>query len=928
MGIRLSYVSVNAKSSSSASSSSSESKPRLLVIDGHSMAFRAFFALPAENFSTATGQYTNAVHGFVSMLLKMIEQREPTHVAVAFDLSGPTIRSQQYEEYKGGRAETPPEFAGQIELIDQVMAAMNIPTLTYEGYEADDILATLSTRGAADGFEVLVVSGDRDTFQLINDDVLVLYPMRGISDIPPMDAAAVEERYGVLPQNYPDMAALVGEKADNLPGVPGVGNKTAAKWINLYGSVEDILAHANEIKGKVGQNLRDHVDDVRRNRELNALVRDLDVDVTWDDMRVREPEWDRIEDLFDSLEFNTLRRRLNDVMGGLSEDEGPAVELPNAVSATSAKDIREWLDGVAAPDAVAGSVAALRAELAAEHAVGEASDVLSISVAVLPEDSAQAEVLQVDLAQLDEEATDVVAGWLADAERPKVVYDLKPMLKALWARGLKVAGVIDDVALSAYLVQPDRRGYALEDLAQQHLKRTLGEAAAQEAGQLDLGLDEDGSAVDGREAERADVTLRLHTVLQPMLVDREAEDLLTQVEVPLASVLADMEATGVAVDLDALDDLIDSFTQNMNRAQQQAFDAIGHEVNLSSPKQLQTVLFEELELPKTKKIKTGYTTDAASLQDLLVKTGHPFLEALMAHRDVSKLRQTVEGLKKTVAVDGRIHTTFSQTAAATGRLSSLNPNLQNIPVRTEEGRRIRDIFTCGDSAELLTADYSQIEMRIMAHLSGDEALIQAFKDGEDLHRFVGSRVFDVAPEDVSPEMRSKVKAMSYGLAYGLSQFGLSQQLGISVDEARTLRNDYFKRFGAVRDYLDEVVDQARVDGYTSTLLGRRRYLPELHSDNRQLREMAKRAALNAPIQGTAADIIKLAMLRIPAAFEDAGLESKMLLQVHDELIFEVVDGEQDKVRSLVVEIMSGAMELSVPLDVNIGTGRTWHDAAH
>ena len=879
------------------------------------MAFRAFYALNYENFLTAQGQYTNAVYGFVSMLLKMIEQREPTHVAVAFDLETPTFRSLQYEEYKGGRDSTPEPFKGQIPLIEEVMAAFHIPTITLDGFEADDILATLSSRGERDGLEVIVVSGDRDAFQLIDEHVTVLYPKKGVSDIPPMDAAAVFEKYGVMPENYPDLAALVGEKADNLPGVPGVGPKTAAKWIAQYGTAEDVLAHADEIKGKAGESLRAHADDVRRNRELNALLRNLDLPITWDEMLLEAPDAAQVDRLFTTLEFNALRKRVTDVLPG---DESPVevVEVAEASLPANASELEAWLkagnDSLHSLDVVLEPVAGA--------SPGAPEDVLSIGFA-----RANA-TAWIDPTVLDAAATDVLADFLAKSSQGKVLHDAKRAMKSLRARGLELRGVVDDTMISAYIDQPDRRSHDLADLVQIYLQESLLEDNSPAQGELMLELEDRRAEHSVR---RADAVLRLHAHLATLLEENGQTALLTDLELPLSAVLADMEDAGIAVDVPALDALLEDFSAKIEAAKQEAFAAIGHEVNLGSPKQLQVVLFEELELPKTKKIKTGYTTDAASLQDLLAKTGHPFLAALMAHRDVTKLRQTVEGLRKAVADDGRIHTTYAQTIAATGRLSSLNPNLQNIPVRSEEGRRIREVFTVGEGFEtLLTADYSQIEMRILVHLAEDEALIQAFKDGEDLHRFVGSHVFGVAPEDVTGEMRSKVKAMSYGLAYGLSQFGLSKQLNISVDEARTLMADYYARFGAVKTYLRGVVEQAHRDGYTETLLGRRRNLPDLKSDVRQLKDIAERAALNAPIQGTAADIIKLAMLAVRSKLDESGLRSRLLLQVHDELVLEVAPGELEPVTELVRQAMGGAMDLSVPLDVHVGTGRTWHDAAH
>ncbi|WP_083339866.1 DNA polymerase I [Arthrobacter crystallopoietes] len=891
---------------------SSQERKRLLVIDGHSMAFRAFYALPADKFSTDTGQHTNAVYGFTSMLLVMIREHKPTHVAVAFDLDTPTFRDQEYSEYKGGRSKTPQEFHGQVDLIIKLMEAMRIPTISMDGFEADDIIATLATQGEAAGWDVLVVSGDRDAFQLITDSVTVLYPKKGISDIPPMDAAAVEAKYFVSPGHYSDLAALVGETADNLPGVPGVGPKTAAKWINQYGGLDGILENLDAIGGKVGDALRANVEEVKRNRRLNHLLRDMDLPVNLETMLLQQPDRDAIEELFDALQFNTLRKRLIDTFGGEEQVEDTEVHAPQHVVLTNEKELDDWLDSTnQLPVAV---------QLVTEQTTA-GDDAVGLAL-VSPSAAAY-----VAFEGLDADAERRLAEWLEDLDAPKVIHDFKSAYKLLSVRGLELAGVVDDTAISAYLIQPDRRNYDLADLAQYHLKLSVASAATSGGGQLELSLGEDDVAAPA--VAKAFASLELSEHFAGQLIERGANQLLAGLDLPLSWVLARMELDGIAVAVDKLDGLLDGFSTTINAASSEAFRIIGKEINLGSPKQLQTVLFDELELPKTKKIKTGYSTDADALNDLIAKTQHPFLVQLLAYRDASKLKQTVEGLKKSVAEDGRIHTTYAQTVAATGRLSSNNPNLQNIPVRSEEGRRIREVFIVGEGYEtLLTADYSQIEMRIMAHLSGDEGLIQAFRQGEDLHRFVGAHIFGVAPEEVTSEMRAKVKAMSYGLVYGLSSFGLSKQLKISVDEARTLMKDYFARFGAVRDYLRGIVEQARKDGFTSTIEGRRRYLPDLNSDNRQLREMSERAALNAPIQGSAADIIKKAMLGVDAGLRAQKLSSRMLLQVHDELVLEVAPGERETVEKLVREQMAAAAELTVPLDVSVGVGSNWNEAGH
>jgi DNA polymerase-1 len=891
-------------------------QPRLLVLDGHSMAFRAFFALPADKFSTANGQHTNAIHGFTSMLINLIKEQKPTHVAVAFDVSDDTThRKAEYSEYKGGRNETPREMNGQIDLIDKVMQAWGITTIKMPGYEADDILATLATMGEKAGFEVLLVSGDRDAFQLITENVFVLYPRKGVSDIPRMDAAAIQEKYFVTPPQYSDLAALVGETSDNLPGVPGVGPKTAAKWINLYGGLEGVLEHLDAIGGKVGDALRENVEDVKRNRRLNRLHTDLELPVTLEDLADPRPDEAALEQLFDELEFKTIRARLFALYG--SEDLEPAeresVDTPDYVTPSGAAELGAFL---AAGD---GKRSAVAVDLVPGR-IGEDA----AAIAIVRDHAA----VYIDLAAQDAEAENVLAGWLRDPASPKVVHGYKAALKALSGRGLGLEGVVDDTSISGYLIQPDRRTYELAELAQHHLNVSIS-AETSKAGQLELAFDGDDAAAADALVQVAAVVQALSRHFESELIERKAGELLTTLELPVSRVLADMETAGIAVDMQRMDEQLADLAKVIDNAQELAFAAIGHEVNLGSPKQLQTVLFDELQLPKTKKIKSGYTTDAASLKNLLEKTGHEFLVQLMAHRESSKLRQMLESLKKSVTEDGRIHTTYAQNVAATGRISSNNPNLQNIPIRSEEGRRVRGIFVVSDGYEcLLSADYSQIEMRIMAHLSGDAGLIQAYRDGEDLHRFVGSNIFHVPTDQVTSAMRSKVKAMSYGLAYGLTSFGLSKQLEISVDEARTLMKDYFDRFGAVRDYLRGVVDQARIDGYTATIEGRRRYLPDLTSTDRQLRENAERIALNSPIQGSAADIIKRAMLGVQAELAAQGLKSRMLLQVHDELVLEVAAGEREAVEKLVTEQMGSAADLSVPLDVQIGVGPSWYDAGH
>jgi len=877
------------------------------------MAFRAYYALPVENFSTTTGQHTNAVYGFLSMLIKLLDEEQPTHLAVAFDMAGGTFRTEQYAEYKANRDAAPEPFAGQIDLIHEVMAAMNVPILEKEGFEADDILATLAVAAAKQGMEVLLISGDRDTFQLVDDDVTVLYPIRGVSTLTRMTPAAVLEKYALPPARYPDLAALVGETSDNLPGVPGVGPKTAAKWVNQYDGLDNVIANADRITGKAGQSLRDHLDQVIRNRQLNQLMIDVDLPLGVGELERRPVDREAVHQLFDALEFDVLRDRLFATLPDtVPQEPTPGLDLDLHAVGDLTDGLGPWLE----VHAGAGTTVGL--DVTGSYAQG-AGDAWSLALA-----TATGAAVTVDLADVGPEDEAALAAWLADTDRPKAVHEAKTAWHELRGRGLDLGGVVFDTALAGYLIHPDNRRYALADLSVRYLRRELEEAEPD--GQAVLALD-DAAGADRPAALRASAVVQLTDVLGEELERRGGRRLLEEVELPVLTVLRRMEQTGICADVANLEDLRAGFDNAVERHAAAAYDAIGHEVNLSSPKQLQEVLFDELDMPKTKKTKTGYTTDADALADLYAKTEHPFLEHLLAHRDQIRLRQTAEGLLKSISADGRIHTTFHQTIAATGRLSSTDPNLQNIPVRTADGLRLREGFVVGDGYEaLMTADYSQIEMRIMAHLSGDEGLIDAFNSGEDLHSYVASSVFET--EEITPAQRSKIKAMSYGLAYGLSAFGLSRQLGIAREEARELMDTYFERFGGVRDYLTGIVAHARRTGYTETIMGRRRYLPDLTSDNRQRRDMAERMALNAPIQGSAADIIKMAMIGTARALDESGLRSRMLLQVHDELVLEVAPGEAEQVEQLVRREMGAAAELSVPLDVSVGTGRSWRDAAH
>ena len=883
-------------------------KPTLLIIDGHSLAFRAFYALPLESFQTSGGQHTNAIHGFLSMFLTILQAEKPTHVAVAFDISRYSFRTAEYPEYKGTRGETPPEFIGQVPLLQEALRAMRIETLQMENYEADDILATLATKGEAAGLDVLVVSGDRDTFQLVTDKVTVLYPSaRGVSELKRYTPAAVEERYGIRPHQYPDIAALVGETSDNLPGVDKVGEKTAVKWIQQYGSLDEVLAHRDEIGGVVGNNLREQIGNVERNAKLNKLVRNLELPVPLDGL-VRQPiEPAEVVEVFDRLQFRSLKQRVLQ-FGGVSADASTAAETaPNTpvreqVPAPTPRhmgdeELAKWLTDNA--DARIGLF------------IERADDGLAIGLAT---DDISVRSVRVS-GSLDHVAFDA---WLAGPS-PKLVHDGKALAHLLAEFDLRLGGIVRDTRVAAWLLDSSTKSLALVDVA-----RSLTGLDVPTADPNELVPSVDPAST----ATTAWIITQLHSELEVRL-DEGQQSIEREIEVPLIPILVDMERAGIAMDAAILDDIYERLTSAADAKAAELFAMIGTEMNLSSPKQLQEVLFEKLGMPKTRATKTGYSTDAASLADLQASNPHPFLDGLLEHREQTKLAQIVEVLRKSIQADGRIHTTFDQTGTTTGRLSSSEPNLQNIPIRSDVGAQIRAAFVSDAAHErLLTADYSQIEMRIMAHLSGDEGLIEAFKSGEDLHRFVGAKVFSVDPADVTPAMRSKVKAMSYGLAYGLSAFGLAKQLRIDNKEAKSLMSDYFARFGGVRDYLRSVVEQARKDLFTTTVFGRKRQFGDLASSNRMVRDNAERAALNAPIQGTSADIMKIAMIRAVEAVRNASLSSRLLLQVHDELIFEVAPGETDRLRVIVEEAMEQAVSLTVPLDVQIGLGLSWKEAGH
>ena len=877
-----------------------------MLIDGHSMAFRAFYALPTEKFTTSTGQATNAIYGFLSMLATLLHDEQPTHVAVAFDVGRTTFRTEMFPDYKAQRDETPPEFISQIPILKNLLAALGITTIEKPNYEADDIIATLATTAQPLGFETLIVTGDRDSLQLVNNTTTVLYPMKGVSVMHRFTPQAVQDKYGLTPEQYPDFAALRGDPSDNLPSVPKVGEKTATKWIVQYGNLTNLLNNADTIKGVVGTNLRERIDQVKLNRQLTEMVKNLDLTHTPPELKLQPVNTETLTEDFNNLEFGTtLRTKILKARGATVDTTATPPQTPTTVDTIS---VAKWLKQHPT-------------EAMAVHITGRGTPATgdAESFAIIDQNH---HAIAGNFADLNPKDDKALADYLQSTQ-PKFLHDAKTTYHMLAGRGITLGGIAHDTALAAYLLNPGQRTYDLKTTYQRHLHRTL---EITETGQLSL-LDITNT---NTLITAAAAILELAATLPTKLATINELELYLDLELPLTTILAEMEATGIAVDIPTLEEQLDTFT-NLVTQEETAARTIAGDPNLllTSPKQLQVVLFETLGLPKTKKIKTGYSTAAKEIETLAANHPHEFLNHLLAHREYQKMKTTLEGLIKAVGDDGRIHTTFQQTMTSTGRLSSTDPNLQNIPIRTPAGKKIRSAFTVGTNYEtLLTADYSQIEMRVMAHLSNDPGLITAYNNGEDLHNYVGAKVFDVPPSGVTPELRRKVKALSYGLVYGLSAFGLSQQLNIPAGEAKQIMENYFHRFGGVKHYLDTVVTQARKDGYTATLFDRRRYLPELTSTNRATRENAERAALNAPIQGTAADIIKIAMLRIHHELKKTNAKSRVLLQVHDELVVEIAPGELTTVKKLIEHEMDNAITLKVPLEVSTGHGSNWDAAAH
>lgn len=942
----------------------------LLVVDGHSLAFRAFFALPVDNFSTSSGQATNAVWGFATMLAQVIDAEKPDHLGVAFDVKGGTFRNEMLPQYKGTREAAPEELLTQLPLIQRMLTALGVTYIEKPGFEGDDVIATLATMGDKAGYHTLVLSGDRDAFQLVDDNVTVLYPGHHFKDLKHMTPQSIIDKYKVTPAQYPDLAALRGETADNIPGVPGVGDGFAAKWINQFGSLDGICEHADEIGGKKGESLRANIDQVKLNRKVNALVRDVDLGVDIEDLTFGTVDVAQIDALFKELEFgprtksrvlktfNTGAKASNTSGAGEStnneqneQDSSLDLNLPEPTSITAPEQFDEWVKAhrveVKVPGEIADFTVSDYGDGSQRHAIcGDAVGHAWTVAAWGDERPGRATAQAIAVATATSAAivplpiTDTLRAQLAQFLKSEhsrtIVHGYKELLHLLGAVDLDLDLPMFDTKLAGYLAQPDFHADSLKQAAEHFLDIHFTETEQPSQGTLDF--DDDQVEEDPNEHRLRDLAIirSLAVTLGPIIDEREQCWLMRAIELPVSRVLHGMERTGAKVDSVRLVSMRDQFAAEARQAQEMAWEYAGIEINLQSPKQLQKVLFEDMGLKPTKRTKSGsYTTNAAALQDLYVKSvdnerANGFLGALLRHREINKLKQIVQTLiDATNTSDERIHTTFEQTVAATGRLSSVDPNLQNIPNRNAAGREIRGVFVPGEGYEaLMSCDYSQVELRIMADLSDDEALIEAFRSGADFHKYVASMVYKLPVDQITGDQRSHVKAMSYGLAYGLSTYGLAQQLKIAPREAEALKNRYFDTFGKVHDYLESLVANAREKGYTETIFGRRRYFPALHSTNRVAREAAERAALNAPIQGSAADIMKIAMIRAEQTLAEAHVKSRIILQIHDELVVEIAPGEGDQVTELVRNAMEHAVDLAVPLDVSCGIGSDWQLAAH
>ncbi|HZU74006.1 MAG TPA: DNA polymerase I [Acidimicrobiales bacterium] len=892
---------------------------RLLLLDGNSLAYRAFFALPTD-MATASGQVTNAVFGFTSMLVNLLRDHQPDLIAVAFDRPEPTFRHELTPTYKAGRAEAPDILRQQMGLVRQVVDVLSIPTIELSGYEADDIIATLATRARDAGIEVIIVTGDRDTYQLVEDPLVkVLYNRRGVSDYVLYDEAGIKERTGVRPADYPQYAALRGDPSDNLPGVPGVGEKTAAKLINDYGDLDGVFANLEACSPKLRQNLSEHEDQVRRNAEMTPLLRDVPVEVDLEDLRLGEWDRDAARQLFGFLEFRTLWDRLVEALGESTAASGPMPRLQAVLDRPA---------DVAAAAAAMTGLAASRAGVAMEAgwaAQAGRSSIVGVALCPVRGDGADQEgtgVIWIGAALLGDAPVLEALARMVEAT-PVAAHGAKELMRGLSVVGVDVRSLSMDTAVAAYLLDPADNQYLLEEVCARYAQVDLEMPGGPPPGQLDLeGEESDPAEAAGvRALAVATVVPRLQAALDAQGLRRLHDD----VERPLVRVLARMEEVGVRVDVDYLTSVVATLTESARRLEAEIQELAGETFNVNSTPQLRTVLYDKLGLVPQKRTKTGFSTDAQSLEKL--RGQHPIIDALLRYREVEKLRSTYgESLLAEVAADGRIHATFNQTVARTGRLSSDQPNLHNIPVRSEEGRQFRRAFIPAAGCRLLVADYNQIELRVIAHLSEDPGLVDAFAKGIDIHNVTAARIFGVDATKVDPGQRSKAKMVSYGLAYGMEAYGLAQRLSVPVEEAAEILDAYFRGFPRVRSYMEDTVAAARRKGYTETMFGRRRQIPELASSNYRMRQAGERQAMNAGIQGLAADIFKVALVRIDRALEEEGMVSRLILQVHDEVILEVPPDEEERAAKLTLDAMRGACDLSVPLEVNLAWGSNWAEA--
>jgi DNA polymerase-1 len=889
-----------------------------MILDGYSLAFRAFYALP-EDLQTTDGTHTNAVYGFTAMLIKMLQDHRPDYVVAALDMGAPLERTEQFAEYKSNRSQAPDTFSSQVPLIREVLRVMKVPIYELAGHEADDIISYLAKYGVGEGLEVKIVTGDRDFFQIVDGDIHVLYNRRGISDIVEMDPKAVEARYGVPPAKYVDLKALEGDTSDNLPGVPGVGTKTAAKLIQKYGSAEEAVAHASEQTPKLAANLASHAEQVALNKKLSALVEVPVDDVELERMRMGAWDLEEVRELFISLEFRTLLERLLADLPEAAEGEGQPFEL----------DVQVF-DSFGGLEKLADKLS---------RSQGFSLDVVIASPRGMPRSLAfswgKGITGFVPLGPRGLTAQEVAAGVgpvLEDESVPKNVHGGRAAVLALSAMGVTLAGLHLDTHIGSYILDPGAPGYALEEIARKYTGRELKAvgAAERDDDQAQAALDLGGEEADEIAAEdaslRALAVAEIAQAVEPELKRLGMLDLYRTVEHPLIPVLARMEQLGVKIDLRYLGKMATDLNERIDVLEEECYELAGERINLGSPTQLRSLLYDRLGLKTTRRTKSGLSTDARALQQLVDK--HPFVPKLLEYRELAKLKNTyVDALPPLVdPEDGRVHTTYDQTVAATGRLSSTNPNLMNIPIRTDLGRQIRRAFIPEEGNAILSVDYSQIELRVMAHLSEDPILIEVFDNNEDVHTATASRIYSLGPDELTTKHRSVAKMVNYGLAYGMGASGLADRLNVPVAEAREIMDTYFEQFGGVADFLDQIVTQAHADGFTTTMFGRRRYLPELGSGNPRVRAIGERQALNAPIQGSAADIMKLAMINVDRSLIEEGLETRMILTVHDELVFEVPEAEKDRAAKIVEREMTEVCEMKVPLEVDLSFGATWADA--